>query len=78
LEACRFQKLSLWSWLLGSVSTITQETTFLLDGSADIKREDGESDESWQQRKENLKAAIQRRVIVLVHAIFQVTCMPRS
>lgn len=68
---CRFQKISLWSWLLGSITTIATETTVLLDGSSDIMRQVDESDEAWQARRAAFRSALQKRIIVLVHAITQ-------
>ena len=69
---CRFQKFSLWSWLLGSVTTIAAEATVLLDGSSDITREADEGDEAWQARRAAFRDTLQKRVIVLAHAITQV------
>jgi hypothetical protein len=68
----RYQKTSLWSWLLGSVSTIVAEAIQFLDGSLDIAREAGESDGAWQARREALRSSVEKRAVVLVHAVFQV------
>jgi hypothetical protein len=68
----RFQKASLWSWLLGSVSTITAEAVQMLNGSLDITRGEGESDDDWEARRKQLRQTVEKRAIVLIHAIFQV------
>ena len=62
----------MWSWLLGSVSTITTEVIQMVDGSLEIRREEGEEEEAWQTRRTQLRKAVEKRATVLVHAIFQV------
>lgn len=76
MRTCRYQKVSLWSWLLGSVSSIVQESIQMLDGSLDIQRAVTESDDEWQQRKQALSLAIEKRAIVLIHAVIQVRPPP--
>ena len=69
----RCQKTSLWSWLLGSISTITLEGCSLSDGSEmSVTRQDDEDEEAWSQRRAGLLAKMQKKVLVLAHAILQV------
>ena len=63
IERC--QKVSTWSWLLGSCSTILIELTEVL--GADMRRRDGESEGEWAARRRRLDQATLR----LVHAVIQ-------
>jgi len=65
----RFQKLSLWSWALGSVCTIAAESYNI--ASMQVIQGDGESDESYSKRVDEARAAINQKMLVLVHACFQ-------
>ena len=68
----RFQKASLWGWLLGSITTVTLESASLSDGSMAVRRAHGEDEHAWQQRRAELLASTQKKVLLLVHAILQV------
>lgn len=65
----RFQKISLWSWALGSICTIAGEAWSI--SMLSVKRRDGESEDDFLKRQEQAKAAINQRLFVLVHALVQ-------
>jgi len=54
----RCQKISTWSWLLGSLSTIVIELTDIL--RTDIRRKEGESGEEWAARRKALDERVLR------------------
>ena len=67
---CRAQKMSLWSWALGSVCTVVSECYELLQLSKPPST--GEGKEAWEIKRMKAQAEINTRMITLVHALFQV------
>ncbi|KAG2500202.1 hypothetical protein HYH03_001782 [Edaphochlamys debaryana] len=65
----RYQKLSLWSWALGSLCTVATESYGI--ASTSVVRKEGESEEDYAKRVNEVKAAINQKVFVLVHALVQ-------
>ncbi|PNH09763.1 Peroxisomal membrane protein 11D [Tetrabaena socialis] len=65
----RYQKLSLWSWALGSVCTLAAEGYSIAAQS--VVRKEGESEEDYCKRVEEVKKQINQRLLVIVHALFQ-------
>jgi hypothetical protein len=63
------QKISLWSWALGSVSSIISEC-YEIAQLSNIQQ-DGESQEAWDMRKLKAQTEINKRLITLIHAIIQ-------
>ena len=63
IEKC--QKVSTWSWLLGSCSTILIELTEVM--GADMRRKEGETDGEWAERRHKLDQSMLR----LLHAVIQ-------
>ena len=66
----RAQKMSLWSWALGSVCTVVSECYELLQLSKPPST--GEGKEAWDIKRMKAQAEINTRLITLVHALFQV------
>ncbi len=65
-----YQKLSLYSWALGSVCTVAAESYAI--AAASVVRKEGESDEEYGKRVEEVKKAINARLFTLVHGLVQV------
>ncbi|GIL49947.1 hypothetical protein Vafri_6243 [Volvox africanus] len=65
----RYQKLSLWSWALGSVCTIAAEGWQIT--AANVTRKEGETEEEYGKRVEEVKKQINQRLFILIHALFQ-------
>lgn len=65
----RYQKMSLWSWALGSACTIVGEGWQI--SSLSVKRREGEGDEEYGRRVEEVKRQVNQRLFVLVHALVQ-------
>ena len=63
-----YQKASMMGWLGGSVCTIWIE---LEEMQANLKRKYGETDEAYKERQKRDKKAMQRKALVLVHAVCQ-------
>lgn len=63
------QKMSLWSWALGSVCTVVSECYELLQLSKPPST--GEGKEAWEIKRMKAQAEINTRMITLVHALFQ-------
>lgn len=64
----RMQKISLWSWALGSVCGVVSESTAIVRLS---KRREGESEEQWAAREESIRGEVNTRLLALVHGIVQ-------
>lgn len=64
----RFQKISLWSWALGSVTTMVGEVGAI---SALAARRPGESDEALQARQDAARDEVNTRLFTLAHAVTQ-------
>ena len=69
--AHRAQKTSLWGWALGSVCTVVSEC-YELSELSKVPSADG-GQEAWEIKRAKAQAEINTRMIVLVHALFQVT-----
>ena len=67
-DISRYQKASMVSWLSGSVCTIWIE---LEEMQANLKRKYGETDEAYAARQKKEKQAMQKKALVLVHAVCQ-------
>ena len=67
---CRYQKMSLWGWALGSACTILSESYAI--STALVRRREGESDDDYEKRVAAAKAEINAHLTPLIHAIFQV------
>ncbi|KAG2435495.1 hypothetical protein HYH02_011790 [Chlamydomonas schloesseri] len=65
----RYQKLSLWSWALGSVCTVATESYQIAAKS--VVRKEGESEEDYAKRVEEVKKQINQHLFVLIHGLFQ-------
>lgn len=65
----KWQKLSLWSWALGSVCTVFGEAWQIIELS--VVRKEGESDADYNKRVEAARKATNERMLVLVHGLFQ-------
>lgn len=65
----RWQKLSLWSWALGSVCTVAAEVFQI--ARTEVVRKEGESDEEYDARVDEARAQIQARMLTLVHGLVQ-------
>lgn len=65
----KYQKLSLWSWALGSACTIATEGWQI--GTTTVKRNDGEADDEYNRRVEAIKRQVNQRLFVLLHALVQ-------
>mmetsp|Transcript_7954 Transcript_7954/g.21223 ORF Transcript_7954/g.21223 Transcript_7954/m.21223 type:complete len:235 (+) Transcript_7954:101-805(+) len=65
----RFQKVSVSAWALGSVCTIISESWQIARLS--VTRKENEPDEKYEARVEEARKAINQRMLVLVHGIFQ-------
>lgn len=63
------QKMSLWSWALGSVCTIVSECYELVQLSKPPSTKDGQ--EEWDIKRMKAQAEINTRMITLVHSLFQ-------
>jgi TorA maturation chaperone TorD len=70
LWAERWQKLSLWSWALGSVCSAVVESYLITDLSSQQRK--GETAEEWDKRKLAIRDALNQRTTTLVHALLQV------
>lgn len=66
--ADRAQKVSLYGWFGGSMCSIVTE---LYDIHELTARKEGESPEDYVKRQNELNEELNRRTVVLVHAIFQ-------
>ena len=66
----RAQKTSLWGWALGSVCTVVSECYELSELSKAPSADEGR--EAWEMKRAKAQAEINTRMIVLVHALFQV------
>ncbi|KAF5833224.1 peroxisomal biogenesis factor 11 [Dunaliella salina] len=66
----RFQKVSLSAWALGSVCTIISESWQIARLS--VTRKENETDEKYEARVEEARKAINQRMLLLVHGVFQV------
>lgn len=67
----RWQKVSLWSWALGSACTVAAEGYGIAAAKAVVRKE-GESDEEFSKRQEEVQKAVNARVLTLVHGLVQV------
>ncbi|KAF8059207.1 lvsF [Scenedesmus sp. PABB004] len=65
----RAQKVSLWSWALGSVVTMIMEANAILSLSS--RRLPGESDAEWARRQDAARADINGRLLVFLHGGLQ-------
>lgn len=65
----RYQKLSLVGWALGSCLTAIGEGWQI--SALQVKRKEGESDEEYNKRIEEIKKQINQRLFVLTHAVIQ-------
>mmetsp|Transcript_14982 Transcript_14982/g.32478 ORF Transcript_14982/g.32478 Transcript_14982/m.32478 type:complete len:241 (+) Transcript_14982:194-916(+) len=65
----RWQKLSLYSWALGSVCTVVSEVWSIT--SLSVVKKEGESDEEYKKRVDDARAQINQRMFVLVHGLVQ-------
>jgi hypothetical protein len=65
----RWQKISLYSWALGSVCTIFQETWQIV-GLTVVRRE-GEAEEEYNKRVDAARDQIHQRLLVLLHGCVQ-------
>lgn len=65
----RFQKLSLWSWALGSACTVAAEAFQI--ASTSVPRKEGEGDAEYDKRVDEARAQINQRMLVLIHALVQ-------
>lgn len=69
----RAQKTSLWGWALGSVCTVVSECYELSELSKAPSADGGR--EAWEMKRAKAQAEINTRMLVLVHALFQVMLM---
>jgi len=65
----RAQKVSLWSWALGSACTVVLEAHGILQAAA--RQRPGESDGEWLARQERAREEINARSFVLLHGCVQ-------
>lgn len=65
----RAQKVSLWSWAMGSVLTMIIEANAILSVSS--RRLPNESDADWFKRQEAARAEINQRLLVFIHGGLQ-------
>jgi hypothetical protein len=65
----RAQKVSLWSWALGSACTVVLEAHGILQAAA--RQRAGESDGEWLARQEAARNEINARSFVLLHGCVQ-------
>eukprot|EP00882_Tetradesmus_deserticola_P000620 GHRQ01000677.1.p1 GENE.GHRQ01000677.1~~GHRQ01000677.1.p1 ORF type:complete len:252 (+),score=112.71 GHRQ01000677.1:194-949(+) len=65
----RAQKVSLWSWALGSVLTMVIEADAILSLSS--RRMAGETDAEWAKRQEVARQEINGRLLVFIHGALQ-------
>ncbi|KXZ52234.1 hypothetical protein GPECTOR_10g865 [Gonium pectorale] len=65
----RYQKLSLWSWALGSVCTVAAESWQI--AALSVVRKEGESEDEYAKRVEDVKKQINQRLFLVVHALVQ-------
>jgi hypothetical protein len=65
----RAQKVSLWSWALGSSCTVVLEAHGILQAAA--RQRQGESDGEWLARQEQARDEINARSFVLLHGCVQ-------
>lgn len=65
----RVQKISLWSWAMGSVCTIVGEAHAIAQLSSKPRHD--ETPEQWSARQQEARTAINQRLLVLVHAVVQ-------
>jgi hypothetical protein len=65
----RAQKVSLWSWALGSACTVVLEAHGILQAAA--RQRQGESDGEWLARQEQARQEINARSFVLLHGCVQ-------
>ena len=71
MSNCRAQKTSLWAWALGSVCTIVSECYELSQLSKPPSTKEGQ--EAWEIKRMKAQAEMNSRMIVLIHALFQVS-----
>eukprot|EP00775_Hariotina_reticulata_P008774 gene8774-8953_t len=65
----RSQKVSLYSWALGSVCTMILEASAILRVSS--RRVPGESDADWTRRQEAARQEVNQRLLVFIHGFVQ-------
>lgn len=65
----RAQKVSLWAWALGSLTTMVLEANAILATSS--RRRAGESDAEWAKRQEAARAEVNAHLLVFVHGFLQ-------
>ncbi|MEW5303817.1 MAG: hypothetical protein WDW36_006472 [Sanguina aurantia] len=65
----RFQKVSLWSWALGSLCAVISESWALT--AMALPKEAMEDEAAFQKRQEVAQAKVNQRVITLVHSVIQ-------
>lgn len=65
----RCQKISLYSWALGSILTAGVEGYQI--ATLQVVQKDGESDADYNKRVDEARKAINQRMLVLVHALVQ-------
>ncbi len=72
----RWQKVSLWSWALGSVCTVVAESLGIA-ASMSVPRKEGESEEEYAKRADEARKGVNAKVLALVHGVIQV-CGPAA
>ncbi|GFR43503.1 hypothetical protein Agub_g4592, partial [Astrephomene gubernaculifera] len=65
----RYQKLSLWTWALGSVCSVAAESWQIAMQS--VVRKEGESDADYEKRVEAVKNDINNRLFIILHSVIQ-------
>lgn len=65
----RWQKVSLWSWALGSVCTVVTEAYLI--STLVVKQKKGESEQEYNKRLDDARAQINQKMLTLVHALVQ-------
>lgn len=66
----RYQKLSLYSWAIGSLCTVVTESWQISTKS--LSRKEGETDEEYAKRVEEATKQMNQHLFILIHALFQV------
>eukprot|EP00798_Chlamydomonas_sp_ICE-L_P016871 gene16871-23142_t len=65
----RWQKVSLWSWAMGSVATVIVESWMIAEGS--VVRREGEREEDFNQRVAVARKEANARMLTLIHGLVQ-------
>ena len=72
----RWQKISLWSWAMGSVCTVVAEAYTI--ATLTVVQKDGESDQDYNKRVDEARSQINQKMLALVHGLVQVRLLALS